>query len=177
MKIKLPNDGIYAVQKNIDTPEKVAQTMAQIIRQCAESDEVTERFYNGINQLSTNNESFIRRLANAVFSMVYFEADPPRTQIIKTPRATIRTERGNCVDYTVLLGAVAKRGGLNVVVRIVKLPGQNNFGHVYPIINGVPVDLVPGQDQTGREYLNRKSDARPSVGTELKFLSNFDTLV
>jgi len=176
MNIQIPKHGMYAVQPGVNDAKKVQQVMAELIKIC-QYDEVCERFYGAINQLSRDENDFIRRLANSVFSMVYFEPNPPTTQIIKTPRAALRTERGNCVDYTVFLGSIAKRGGLDVVIRIVKLPGQNNFGHVYPIINGIPVDLVPGQDQSGAEYLTRQPGAAPRIGHELNYIDKFDIFV
>lgn len=177
MKVKIPNSGEIAIQPGVNSAEKVAEVMAKVIQQCAANDDKTEWIYNYVNSYSSTPAQFIHNLAKYVFIMTYFEPDPPTTQIIKTPAATMRTERANCVDYTVLLGAVCARGGLPVVIRCVQLPGQNNLGHVYPIINGIVVDLVQGQDQSGNEYLTRTIHARPSVGTELKYLRNFDTLV
>lgn len=177
MKIKIPNSGEVAIQPGVNTAEKVTEVMADVIRQCAATDPKTEWIYNYVNSYSNTPAHFIHNLAKYAFIMTYFEPDPPTTQIIKTPAATMRTERANCVDYTVLLGAVARRGGLSVVIRAVQLPGQASLGHVYPIINGIPIDLVQGQDQSGQEYLTRSIHARPSIGTELKYLRNFDTLV
>lgn len=177
MRIRMPNDGYIALQPGVNTAEKVTQVMAEVIRECAAKDHRTEWLYNFINERSSSEKDFIYRMANLCFKLAYFEPDPPTTQIIKTPSAVIRTERANCVDYTVLLGALAAYGGLHVIIRAVQLPGQATLGHVYPIINGLPIDLVQGQDQSGQEYLTRSQDARPSIGTELEYLRNFDTLV
>lgn len=118
-----------------------------------------------------------QKIANFAFKHAYFEPDPPKTQIIRTPAATLRTKRANCVDYTVLIGAVAKALGRHVIIRICQLPGQNNYGHVYPVVDGYALDIVPGQNQYGQEIFTRRPGKIPVIGKELESLATFDTVV
>jgi len=173
-KIEIPPSGkMKLVGANV-TPIEVQEVMCQLIRQLAATDNVTASVSTQIGDASRDFSSWLKLLANFAFYNAYFEPDPPTRQIIRTPAATLRDKAANCVDYTVLIGAVAKRAGLPVTVRIVQLPGQNSYGHVYPVVNGIAVDVVPCQDQTGREPLTRHPWTQPSVGSELKFLSKFD---
>lgn len=175
--IEIPASGEFKLLSNRATPEMVQQTMAQLIRQLAVNDTTTISAANQIAESSKDFKDYLQQLANFAFFNAYFEPDPPTRQIIRTPRATLRDQRANCVDYTILIGAIAKRAGLPVIVRIVQLPGQSSYGHVYPVINGVAVDVVPGQDQSGMEAITRKPYKTPQVGTELKFLRNIDAVV
>jgi transglutaminase-like putative cysteine protease len=176
-RIDIPPTGEFRLLANRATPEIVQQTMAQLIRQLAVNDTATINAANVIGEDSRDFKDYLQKLANFAYFNAYFVPDPPTRQLIRTPRATLRDQRANCVDYTILIGAIAKRAGLPVVVRIVQLPGQSSYGHVYPVINGVAVDVVPGQDQSGMEAITRKSYKLPCVGVELKFLRNIDAVV
>jgi transglutaminase-like putative cysteine protease len=94
-------------------------------------------------------------LCNFAFHTATFEPDVNGVQVIKTPAATIRTKKGNCVDYTVLIGSIAKAVGIPVIIKVVAIGDQAEFGHVYPIVNGLSCDVVPYQRQDGKEHLFR----------------------
>jgi len=173
-KIEIPPSGKMKLFCENVTPIEVQKVMADLIRQLAASDQVTSSVATQIGDASKDFSSWLKLLANFAYYNAYFEPDPPTRQIIRTPAATLRDKAANCVDYTILIGAVAARAGLPVIVRIVQLPGQQSYGHVYPVVNGVAVDVVPCQDQTGREVFTRHPWTQPSVGSELKFLSKFD---
>lgn len=176
-RITLPPDGKMRLAGKNVTAKDVQQLMADLICELAANDTVTASAAAQIGDAAANFNDYLRQLANFAYYNAYFEPDPPTTQIIRTPRATLRDKAANCVDYTVLIGAIAKRAGLPVVIRIVQLPGQSNFGHVYPVVNGTAIDVVPVQDQSGAEALKRHPWTQPKVGVELKYLSKFDVVV
>ena len=176
-KIQLPPSGTFQIVGNNVTPEQVQKIMVDLIRQLALDDTTTINAATQIADDARNYNDYLQKLANFAYYNAYFEPDPPKTQVIRTPRATLRDKAANCVDYTVLIGAIAKRAGLPVTVRIVQLPGQQSYGHVYPVVNGIAIDVVPGQNQNGMEAITRQPYAAPRVGSELKFIRNIDLKV
>lgn len=102
------------------------------------------------------------KMCNFAYNSATFEPDPEGVQVIKTPAATLRTKKANCVDYTVLLCALAKAANIPSIIKVVAVGNSENFGHVYPVINGLPCDVVPYQRQDGTEHLYR-------TGTEVVY--------
>jgi len=65
-------------------------------------------------------------------------------QLIRMPWATIREGRADCKSQTVFTVALCAAHGDAVAVRFARLPGCDYFGHVYAVVNGIPVDpLLP----------------------------------
>ena len=95
------------------------------------------------------------KLCNFAYNGATFEPDPDGVQVIKTPAATLRFGKGNCVDYTVLMCSLAKAADIPAIIKVVAIGDSANFGHVYPVINGLPCDVVPYQRQDGLEHLYR----------------------
>lgn len=95
------------------------------------------------------------KLCNFAYNAATFEPDAEGVQVIKTPAALMRTKRGNCVDYTVLLCSIAKAADIPAIIKVVAIGNSDNYGHVYPVINGLPCDVVPYQRQDGLEHLYR----------------------
>lgn len=174
--MKLPKKGeTWQVAKNA-TPEQVAQIMRDVIR-ATSNDPQVRTISRQLLTDATNYRDYLQRLANYAYHHVYFFPDPVTDQIIRTPTATLREGIGNCVDYTVLIGALAYAAGLHVVIRIAQLSGQTNYGHVYPVINDVIIDVVPGQDQTGNEINTRPAGKLPVIGKTLVALKTQDFTV
>lgn len=94
------------------------------------------------------------------FKAAYYEPDTVH-QTIRTPARTIRDAAANCVDYTVLICSMALHWTDNVKF---ELAAYNNgdFTHVYPVIDGKIVDVVPDQNQTGKERVCRTLGKLPT---------------
>jgi transglutaminase-like putative cysteine protease len=95
------------------------------------------------------------RLCNFAYNAATFEPDKVGEQVLKTPAATLREKKGNCVDYTILISALAIAANIPAIIKVVAVNDNKEFGHVYPIINGLPCDVVPYQRQDGKEHLYR----------------------
>lgn len=76
-------------------------------------------------------------------------------QVIRTPKAFIRTGVGDCKTTALFIATLSKAAGHRVVLRFVVYPGRDHFGHVYAVVDGVPHDplLDIGQECV---YLRRK---------------------
>ena len=109
------------------------------------------------NLCITNKEPYFTafRLCNFAYNAATFEPDAPGKQVLKTPAATLREKKGNCVDYTILISALALAAKIPAIIKVVAVNNSKDFGHVYPVINGLPCDVVPYQRQDGKEHLYR----------------------
>lgn len=86
-------------------------------------------------------------LYRSLHSFLDFERDPTGTQVIKTAKRTLKDRTGNCVDYSVLLGAFLINMGIPFYFRMVTYSGPSKFSHIYVLLNdGTPIDLVMGKD-------------------------------
>lgn len=159
----------------VTTPQGVQKAMQEVIQQTATTPEVLE-VARAIMR-SCERENWPMTAACFAYDVAFFEPDTNQKQTIKTPRRTMQDARANCVDYTVLIGAICHAMDLPVTIRIVQFQGAKNYGHVFPLVNGVPLDVVPGQDQTGIEYRTRKNEAPTMLGLEVPYLRYIDLQV
>jgi len=172
----IPPLGDRQLLNGVRTLQEVQRAMVEVVRESMTTDPAVKYIVGAIsNNVSPKNAPEI--VAEMAYNLAYFETDPPARQAIKTPQRTLKDQRANCVDYTILISAVCAALGYDCIIRIVQLPGQPNYGHVYPIIDGVLCDVVPGQDQTGNEWATRKKDARPNIGAELSYLRCIDAKI
>lgn len=95
------------------------------------------------------------QLCNFAYNAATFEPDEEGKQVLKTPAALLREKKGNCVDYTILISALAIAAGVPAIIKVVAVKNSKDYGHVYPVINGLPCDVVPYQRQDGKEHLYR----------------------
>lgn len=95
------------------------------------------------------------RLCNFAYNAATFEPDEEGKQVLKTPAALLREKKGNCVDYTILIAALAYAANIPAIIKVVAVKNSKDYGHVYPVINGLPCDVVPYQRQDGKEHLYR----------------------
>lgn len=164
---------LVAVKTN---PENVAQIMSEVINELAASDQLTNELTNELFRISTDLPSFLFNVCNFAYQTAYFVPHPPDKQTIRTVRRVLMDKAANCVDYTVLIGAICKCAGLNVVIRIVKI-NNDHFQHVYPVVNNTPLDVTITQDQTGREREKRISTQVGIIGVEFPYKEKKDIFV
>lgn len=169
-----PPDSQIKLQ-GVTTPQGVQQAMKKVIQEAQYSPEVQQ--VAAAIMRSCPPDNWPQAVACFAYDVAFFEPDTPKAQTIKTPRRTMEDARANCVDYTVLIGSICAAMGLPVTIRIVQFQGAKNYGHVFPVVAGVPLDVVPGQDQTGIEYRTRKYDAPYMLGIEVPYLRSKDLIV
>jgi transglutaminase-like putative cysteine protease len=173
MRLEIPPTGNIKLLQKDTSPEQVQKYMVALIDQLRDDSITRDAVYYVLNK-SKDFSSLLQNIANYVYDRAYFEPDPMTKQILRTPGAVLRDRRANCVDYTIFIGAMCAQLGLPVTVRIVRFGGAPNFGHVYPIVNGYPVDVVPGQEQTGKEHKQRKNGVQPKIGVEVPYVQKKD---
>jgi hypothetical protein len=100
-------------------------------------------------------------LAFMAYKLAYYEPDT-HTQTIRTPDRTLDDSAANCVDYTVLICCTALHFTQDVYFQLAAyMPGR--YEHVYPVVNGEIIDVVPGQEQKGKERVLRGINFFPSL--------------
>lgn len=153
------------------------QDTAAVMRDVAIQESQKPYIKNLVSKLGiTNAEPYYSafKLCNFAYNGATFEPDPEGVQVIKTPAALLRSGKGNCVDYTVLICALAKAADIPAIIKVVAIGDNDNYGHVYPVVNGLPCDVVPYQRQDGKEHLYR-TGAEIVYPTEEKYNKFFLT--
>lgn len=171
--IHIPPSGQYRTLKKNATVQDVAGYMVDIVKACTD-DSFVEMEAEIIRH--TPGTDVLQQLANRAYDSMYFIPDRNNLQTIRTPRRSLMDQRANCVDYTVFIASIARNLGLPVTIRIVQLPGQKNFGHVFPIVDGVIIDVVPGQAQDGSEFMTRQHHY-PPIGHTWDYLAKQDFFI
>jgi hypothetical protein len=110
----------------------------------------------------------INELAALAYTSMKFSPDI-KHQVLRTPARSLADGLANCVDYTIFIGSIAHVLGLPVVVRIARFHGKDVFTHVYPIVDGIPMDMVIGQENGQRSY--------PFVGIEVAAVETKDFFI
>jgi hypothetical protein len=61
-------------------------------------------------------------------------------QTIRLPSALVREGRGDCKSTAVFIASMCKAAGRSVALRFTQAEGSDQYGHVYAVVDGVPVD-------------------------------------
>ena len=168
--IKIPhfNEKVQlATQANV---KQIAETMRQVALIESKKPYIQELAAKlCINKNEPYYSAF--RLCNFAYNAATFEPDEAGKQVLKTPAALLREKKGNCVDYTILIAALAIAADIPAIIKVVAVHNEKEFGHVYPVINGLPCDVVPYQRQDGKEHLFRQGNevVYPTEETYNKF--------
>lgn len=122
-----------------------------------------------------NNPMNEREIFETVFQSVLFEPDKKNKQVIKTPLATLRMGRGNCVDYSVLIATLMKLNGIKGFFRMVKFEEKGFPKHIFVVSEkGKILDCSIGQNQDGEQTLQGRKNKNGFFNKELKYLFKFD---
>lgn len=115
-------------------------------------------------------------LANFVFRSAYFEPDSTEHQRVKSSVRILRDGKTNCVGYSTLISSILNVLGLPHTLRLVDT-GNGGFDHIYPMLDGIAIDVVPCQSQHGDEHLTRSINSYPEIGKEVPHVRKFDLLI
>lgn len=79
-------------------------------------------------------------------------------QLIRMPWRTLEDGQGDCKSLAVLVGSLCAAAGCSVVLRFVAYPGEDWYGHVFAVVDGVPVDpeLEYGEECLYSHHLDRR---------------------
>jgi hypothetical protein len=98
---------------------------------------------------------------DTVYDLVVYRPDPMGNQITATPNCTLQLGKGNCVDYSVLLGSILILLGIGYSFKVISYSTSSAYDHIYiRLDDGRILDPVIGQEQTGKATKNN----RPSKG-------------
>lgn len=79
-------------------------------------------------------------------------------QLIRMPWRTLADGVGDCKSLAVLVASLCAAAGRNVQLRFVEFPGEDWFGHVYAVVDNLPVDpeLEYGEEVAYISALDRR---------------------
>jgi len=69
-----------------------------------------------------------------------YEEEGPEAQQIRLPWRFVADGVGDCKSQAIYTAAVCAASGCRVALRFATLPGDEEPGHVYAVVDGVPVD-------------------------------------
>lgn len=176
--MKLPRTGkISVVHTNAEIRDTV-EIMKNVALECKNKFPIPFMADAVINLHESIDRPLWKIAAELVFDLSYYEQDPPTLQTIRTPQRVIKDQRANCVDYSVFVASLLMKLGYNVSFKVVKFGEDEDFSHVYLMIDGIGViDLVPSQNQSGLEHLLRNERKYPDLYKEVPYFSSFKVLI
>lgn len=111
----------------------------------------------------------IKCVFDTVYENIVYYPDPEMRQIVKAVHCILKAQRGNCVDYTVLIGAILLAMNIPFEIKAVSFSG-NDMEHVYiKTKSGITLDPVIGQIQDGSETQYNRSQIQGQFNKEVKY--------
>lgn len=152
--------------------------MIEVINQCANDPEIIE-LARTIEKYNLSSEQIATVLLNFAYRNIYYQADPPTSQQIKTPFRALHDAKGNCVDYSVFIASVLKALHKKPILRIAQIGQQSGFTHVYIVFDGIVIDPVIFQSEDDREHLTRPLNSQQDLkpGKECNYKRKLDFLI
>lgn len=86
------------------------------------------------------NRADAARIAHAYAQDVVEYVREDGDQLIRLPWRTVADGQGDCKSLAVLVASLCAAAGRRVVLRFVAFPGEDWYGHVYAVVDGVPND-------------------------------------
>lgn len=120
------------------SPDQVLEQIASPRKTIIHLDRIAEREKNSEALEPYANVADLPSLFQKLTAQLTYEADPD-DQLIRTPARLLKDGKGNCVDFTTFIAALAKRNGWPLSYRVTH---GSEFSHIYPLVDGVPVDLA-----------------------------------
>lgn len=155
------------------TPDITVRYMQEIAEQASTDPQIVQL----ARQLSNNS-----RPEKAVFDYVYknvaYKLDPVDVQRLRTPMRTLREQKGNCVDYAILISSLLQAMGIPHKMRMVSMSGWDNFDHIYIVTAGqneLVLDPVIGQQQNDKDTLSNRSPGQ--FNKEVNFINHKDIII
>lgn len=82
-------------------------------------------------------------------------------QHVRTLNAMLADRRGNCVEYTTAIGTFCVAADLPCVFRSVSFTTPRAYVHVFPLVDGLPFDLVIGQELPDKNFVMNLGRTKP----------------
>ena len=115
-----------------------------------------------------------KQIFDYVYSKASFKPDVRNVQVVKTPLATIRTKRANCVNYSTLLGTLLRLNNIPGKLRLVTFKGDKFPKHIFVVTDtGKVLDCVIGQGHKEVSIADRENKTG-KYNQEVKYFVKFD---
>jgi len=126
-----------------------------------------------------NDPEALNKIFHYCFEKVKYLKDPKNKQYIRSGIRSLKEGRGNCVDYCILLSSFLLNLNIPHKFRMISTTANspNNYGHIYIKAGSIPMDLVIGQDQQGKEIFKRDNERTPFFNKEIPYVKKYDLVV
>jgi len=146
------------------------KVMAEMVRQSVKDPALIE--------FVRQNPMDEKQIFNFAYGIASFKPDKYNKNTVKSPFATIYTNRANCVCYAVLIASLLvlnKIGGWFRAIRETNDWRYPKPKHIYAISNnGIVLDPVLGQDQERETSRRNRKNKIGYFGRQVKYFSSFD---
>lgn len=117
-----------------------------------------------------------KQIFNFAYGIASFKPDKGNKNVVKSPFATIRTNRANCVCYSVLMACLLKLNGIGGKFRAIREIWRHfKPKHIYVISgNGIVMDAVLGQEQRWETSRQKRKNKIGIFNREAKYFARFD---
>jgi len=119
-----------------------------------------------------------KEIFNFAYGIASFKPDKKNKNTVKSPFATMRTHRANCVCYAVLIAALLVLNGIGGRFRAIREYNDWRYPkpkHIYVISNNnIVMDPVLGQDQKHERSRRERKNKIGHFGAQTKYFSSFD---
>ena len=126
-----------------------------------------------------NDPEALNKIFHYCFEKVKYLKDPKNKQYIRSGIRSLKEGRGNCVDYCILLSSFLLNLNIPHKFRMISTTANspNNYGHIYIKAASIPMELVIGQDQQGKEIFKRDNERTPFFNKEIPYVKKYDLVV
>jgi len=131
------------IKKNGNTSDAIFQAI-KIAIQAAKIDPTINQAASDLKQARPREivDSLIYEVSTWIMETCPYKPNPDFKQLLQRPEVMIRNGHGNCMDYSIFYGALCLKLNIPVYLKAVSLKEGKPVHHIYPIVNGFPVDLV-----------------------------------
>lgn len=166
---KLPSGGKRMVYLKGDAFDCM-KVMAEMVRQTVKNP--------CLQEFVRRNPMDEKQIFNYAYGIASFKPDKGNKNTVKSPFATMRTHRANCVCYAVLIAALLTLNGIGGKFRAIREFNDWRYPkpkHIYVISkNNIVMDPVLGQDQKRERSRQQRGNKIGHFGAQAKYFSSFD---
>ncbi len=164
--LKIPKGETRLLSRNRNSFD-VGRVMKNMVSQSAKSGTIKE-----FVKRHPMNE---KQVFDYAYMKASFKPDKGKKQVIKTPMATIRSMRANCVCYSVLIATLLKANRIPGKFRLVNFKSGKMPGHVYIVTDsGKVLDCVLGQPQDREISRKDRKNKTGRFNEETESFAKFD---
>lgn len=108
-----------------------------------------------------------------------YNYDPAGKEWVRTPARTYAdrfSSGADCEDFTIFACSLFINAGLRPKMRIVAFNGKAQYGHIYPVCNGIVADAVMNEFNKNPDFITKTMELYALAGTERGYINGLGEL-